>query len=243
VHGDGLGAHRTPFRICRRDPNHSRGIELSLTIANASCNNHCLFSLSGYNSPGLPDQVVIARCGCWPRFPAKASGRMILAWVPPWGSGDGATTVRHLRSTWPPQRGPSPASGRRAASEEHTGYLNCVSLRSVAWRRRRGAVWSSAAGERVGAAVVGEEAGAESATPQRPVPSRAMCGTPPGELVRDAQGTRVDSRSHPAPVAWRGQAWWSSFARSGVSPRAPGRIARGRRPGPGGRRGGHAWPG
>jgi hypothetical protein len=206
-----------------------------------------------YPATSVPSNT--RRAASRPTTPPSPSGPAV--------HGAGLTHARHLRDLRPcaalrrlesATTGAALAPSRNGAhgswptshppgTEEHTGYLNYVSPRSVAWRRRRGAVWSSAAGESVGAAVVGEESGAESATPQRPVPSRAMCGTAPGELVRDAQGTRVDSRSHPAPVAWLGQARWPSFARSGVSPIAPGRIARGRRPGPGGQRGGHAWPG
>jgi hypothetical protein len=47
-----------------RDPEaQSRGIALSLTIANASCNNHCLFQRFRVQLPRPSDQVVVP--GVW----------------------------------------------------------------------------------------------------------------------------------------------------------------------------------
>ena len=206
-----------------------------------------------YPAASVPSNT--RRAASRPTTPPSPSGPAV--------HGAGLTHARHLRDLrpcaalrrwsprlpeqhWPPaatartDRGQPRIPGHRGAHQRSQLRLAQVGRLEASPRRSPGLpqqerVWVLRLSAR--------KAGAESATPQRPVPSRAMCGTPPGELVRDAQGTRVDSRSHPAPVAWRGQAWWSSFARSGVSPRAPGRIARGRRPGPGGRRGAHAWPG
>src|SRR5512132_1886053 len=161
VHGDGLGAHLTPFTAFRRDPepqsrncakpNHrQRFLQQALPFS----------ALSGCNFPRPPDQVVIPRVWLLAEVSCQSVGADDPGLGAAMGSGDGATTVRHLRSTWPPQRGPSPAPGRRAASEEHTSYLNYVSPRSVAWRRRRGAVLVfRSRRECVGAAVVGEESG------------------------------------------------------------------------------------
>src|SRR4029453_2333291 len=69
-------------------PNHSRGIAPSLTITNASCNNHCLFQRFRVQLPRPSDHVVVPRV--WPL--AEVSCQSVGADDPglgaPWGEGE-----------------------------------------------------------------------------------------------------------------------------------------------------------
>ena len=153
------------------------------------------------------------------RGSCQSVGAMILAWGRH-GFSDGATTVRaleeHVATTTRAVASLRPPGRLRGAHR----LFYYVSPRSVAWRRRRGAVWSSAAREGGCGAVVGEE---RERSPQLlSVQYRVgRCGTPPRELFATLKEQGL-TPARTAPVAWRGQAWWSS--------RPVGRVAESTRP-------------